>query len=149
VSAEVAFEVAVGDDIVVRGRADRIEVDDAGGLVVVDLKTSRTPPSDERVKTDAQLGVYQLVTRHGAFEQWSTTPGGAELVQLRKTIRNAVKVQRQHALGPEDAWIDELVSGIATGIREETFPARRNDGCGYCRFRTSCPSSDEGAQVMP
>jgi superfamily I DNA/RNA helicase/RecB family exonuclease len=148
VSAEVAFEVAVGDDIVVRGRADRIELDDAGGLVVVDLKTSRTPPSDERVKTDAQLGVYQLVTRHGAFEQWSTTPGGAELVQLRKTVRNAVKVQRQHALGPEDAWIDDLVGGIATGIREETFPARRNDGCGYCRFRTSCPSSDEGAQVI-
>jgi superfamily I DNA/RNA helicase/RecB family exonuclease len=148
VSAEVAFEVAVGDDIVVRGRADRIELDDAGGLVVVDLKTSRNPPSDERVKTDAQLGVYQLVTRHGAFEEWSTTPGGAELVQLRKTTRGAVKVQRQHALGPEDAWIDDLVGGIATGIREETFPARRNDGCGYCRFRTSCPSSDDGAQVM-
>jgi superfamily I DNA/RNA helicase/RecB family exonuclease len=149
VSAEVAFEVAVGDDIVVRGRADRIELDDAGGLVVVDLKTTRNPVSDERVKTDAQLGVYQLVTRHGAFEQWSSTPGGAELVQLRKTVRNAVKVQRQHALGPEDAWIDELVGGIATGIREEAFPARRNEGCGYCRFRTSCPSSDEGAQVMP
>jgi superfamily I DNA/RNA helicase/RecB family exonuclease len=149
VSAEVAFEVAVGDDIVVRGRADRIELDDAGGLVVVDLKTTRNPVSDERVKTDAQLGVYQLVTRHGAFEQWSSMPGGAELVQLRKTVRNAVKVQRQHALGPEDAWIDDLVGGIATGIREETFPARRNEGCGYCRFRTSCPSSDEGAQVLP
>ncbi|HVW81942.1 MAG TPA: PD-(D/E)XK nuclease family protein, partial [Mycobacteriales bacterium] len=148
VGAEVDFEVAVGDDVVVRGRADRIELDDAGGLVVVDLKTTRNPPSDERVKSDAQLGVYQLVTRHGAFSQWSSKPGGAELVQLRKSVRNAVKVQRQQALGPDDAWIDDLVGGIASGIREEAFPARRNDGCGYCRFRTSCPSSDDGTQVV-
>ncbi|HEX3706643.1 MAG TPA: ATP-dependent DNA helicase [Mycobacteriales bacterium] len=148
VSAEVDFEVAVGDDIVVRGRADRIELDDSGGLVVVDLKTTRNPPSEERVKTDAQLGVYQLVTRHGAFERWSTTPGGAELVQLRKSTRNAVKVQRQNALGAEDSWVDDLVGGIAGSVRAEAFPARPNDGCGYCRFRTSCPSHDEGGQVI-
>ncbi|HVY10701.1 MAG TPA: ATP-dependent DNA helicase [Mycobacteriales bacterium] len=148
VSAEVDFEVAVGPDVVVRGRADRIELDDTGGLVVVDLKTSRNPPTEERVKTDPQLGVYQLVTRHGAFDEWSTTPGGAELVQLRKTTRNAVKVQRQGPLGPADDWVDALVGGIAAGIRREDFPARANDGCGYCRFRTSCPSQDEGAQVI-
>lgn len=149
VSAEVDFEVAVGEDIVVRGRADRIELDADGGLVVVDLKTSRNPPSEERVKTDAQLGVYQLVTRHGAFAPWSTTPGGAELVQLRKTTRNSVKVQRQDALAAEDGWVDDLVGGIAAGIRGESFPARANEGCGYCRFRTSCPTRDEGGQVMP
>ncbi len=147
-SAEVAFEIAVSDDVVVRGRADRIELDSAGKLVVVDLKTSRNPPTDERVKTDAQLGVYQLVTRQGAFAQWSTTPGGAELVQLRKSARDKVKVQRQDALGPDEDWVDELVGGIASGIRNEAFPARPNDGCGYCRFRTSCPSREDGAQVM-
>jgi RecB family exonuclease len=148
-SAEVDFEVPVGDDVVVRGRADRIELDADGRVVVVDLKTSRNPPTDERVRTDAQLGVYQLVTRHGAFEQWSTTPGGAELVQLRKTVRDKVKVQRQDPLGAGDQWVDELVGGIAAAIRGESFPARPNDGCGYCRFRTSCPSRDDGAQVVP
>jgi superfamily I DNA/RNA helicase/RecB family exonuclease len=147
--AEVNFEVAVGDDVVVRGRADRIELDANGALVVVDLKTSRNPPSDERVKADAQLGVYQLVTRHGAFKEWSTTPGGAELIQLRKSVRGSVKVQRQGPLADGDEWVDDLVEGIAGGIRTETFPARANEGCGYCRFRTSCPARDEGAQVMP
>ncbi len=147
-SAEVSFEVAVGDDVVVRGRADRIELDADGGLVVVDLKTTRNPPSDERVKTDAQLGVYQLVTRHGAFGEWSTTPGGAELVQLRKPGKSGARVQRQDALEPGDEWAADLVGGIASGIRNETFPARANEGCGYCRFRTSCPARDEGAQVM-
>jgi RecB family exonuclease len=147
-SAEANFEVAVGDDVVVRGRADRIELDADGALVVVDLKTTRNPPSDVRVKTDAQLGVYQLVTRHGAFKEWSTTPGGAELVQLRKSVRGSVKVQRQNPLADGDEWVDDLVDSIAEGIRSESFPARANEGCGYCRFRTSCPASDEGVQVM-
>ncbi|HVT20952.1 MAG TPA: ATP-dependent DNA helicase [Mycobacteriales bacterium] len=146
--AEVSFEVAVGDDVVVRGRADRIELDDEGGLVVVDLKTSRYPPSDERVKTDAQLGVYQLVTRHGAFKDWSTTPGGAELIQLRKPGKSGARVQRQEPLEHADDWVDDLVGTIASGIRTESFPARPNDGCGHCRFRTSCPARDEGVQVM-
>jgi hypothetical protein len=101
------------------------------------------------VKADAQLGVYQLVTRHGAFKEWSTTPGGAELIQLRKSVRGSVKVQRQGPLADGDEWVDDLVEGIAGGIRTETFPARANEGCGYCRFRTSCPARDEGAQVMP
>ena len=86
--------------------------------------------------------------RHGAFKDWSTKPGGAELVQLRKSVRGAVKVQRQAPLEDGDEWVDDLVDGIAKGIRTEAFPARANEGCGYCRFRTSCPSSDDGAQVM-
>jgi RecB family exonuclease len=146
--AEVDFEVEVADDVVVRGRADRIELDDQGRVVVVDLKTSRNPPTDERVRRDAQLGVYQLVTRHGAFKEWSTTPGGAELVQLRKSGKQGARVQRQDALADGDEWVDGLVRGIAGDIRGETFPARANDGCGYCRFRTSCPANDEGGQVM-
>jgi superfamily I DNA/RNA helicase/RecB family exonuclease len=146
--AEVEFTVAVGDDIVIRGRADRIELDEAGRVVVVDLKTGKYPPTEEQLTTDPQLGVYQLAVRQGGFPDWSTTPGGAELVQLRKQVRGSVKVQAQDALGPDDAWVDDLVGGVASAIRGETFPARPNDGCDRCRFRTSCPSRDEGGQVV-
>jgi PD-(D/E)XK nuclease superfamily len=40
------------------------------------------------------------------------------------------------------------VEGVAAGIRNEQFPARPNDGCDRCAFRTSCPSRDEGDQVV-
>ena len=50
-----------------RGRADRIELDDDGQLFVVDLKTGKYPPTDKTLGPDPQLGVYQLAVREGAF----------------------------------------------------------------------------------
>ena len=147
--AELEFTVPVGDDVVIRGRVDRVELDELDRAVVVDLKTSKNPPTEDKVSHDPQLGVYQLAVRAGAFEQWSTTPGGAELWQLRKSARSGLKVQAQRPLDPADEWVDELVGGIAADIRAEAFPARPNDACTHCRFRTSCPAQDEGDQVVP
>jgi superfamily I DNA/RNA helicase/RecB family exonuclease len=147
--AEVSFEVPVGDDIVLRGRADRIELDDAGRVVVVDLKTGKHPLTKDQLVTDPQLGIYQLASRQGAFAQWSSEPGGAELLQLRQDVRGSVRVQPQPALEPGDPWVDELVAGVAADIRAERFAARPNDGCDRCRFRTSCPARSDGSQVVP
>jgi RecB family exonuclease len=145
--AEVSFDVEVGDDIVIRGRADRIEVDDQGRVVVVDLKTGKHSPTKDELAHDPQLGVYQLAARQGAFADVSSTPGGAELLQLRDAKKSGAKVQPQSALAPDDPWVDELVGAVATGIRDEQFPARPSDACDRCRFRTSCPARDEGGQV--
>jgi RecB family exonuclease len=146
--AEVEFSVAVGDDIVIRGRADRIELDDQGRVVVVDLKTGKHAPSKDDLVHDPQLGVYQLAARQGAFADVSTTPGGAELLQLRDALKSGAKVQPQKPLTPDDTWVDDLIGGIAGGIRGEQFPARPNSACDRCRFRTSCPARDEGGQVV-
>jgi len=147
VGAEVAFSVEYGDDVMLRGRADRLERNDAGQLVVVDLKTSKYPPKDKDLPTEPQLGFYQLAVREGAFSDVAPgDPGGAELVQLRKEVRGAVKVQPQPALDTE--WVDELVGGVARDIRSETFPARPNDMCDRCAYRTSCPAVDAGRQVI-
>ncbi len=148
VAAERSFDVPVGDDIVIHGRADRIELDDDDRMVIVDLKTSKHPPTKGDVANDPQLGVYQLAVRGGAFADWSSTPGGAELLQLRAALRGAARVQHQDALGPEDAWVEEMIGGIATAIRGEAFPARPSEACRRCRFKTSCPAQDEGGQVV-
>jgi superfamily I DNA/RNA helicase/RecB family exonuclease len=146
--AEQAFEVPLGDDIVLRGRADRLELDDAGRLVVVDLKTGKYPPPDAALDHEPQLGVYQLAVREGGFGESSAAPGGAELLQLRKQVKNLPKRQPQPALEPGDPWADELVHGVAAAIRAEAFPARPNDRCDRCSFRTSCPARDTGRQVV-
>ena len=145
--AEVDFEVPVGADITIRGRADRIELDADGRVVVVDLKTGKQAPTRAQVDTHPQLGVYQLVAREGGFGEEFTTPGGAELVHLRQEVRGAVRVQCQEPLG-DDRWIEDLVGSVADGIRSEEFPARPHEGCNRCRFATSCPARDEGAQVV-
>ena len=149
VGTEVPFEVPHGDDVVLRGRADRVEVDDDDGVHIVDLKTSKYPPKGKDLDREPQLGIYQLAVRAGAFrEQTAGPPGGAELVQLRKSAYGKVKVQRQTALAPTDSWADELVAEVARGIRGEVFPARPNDLCDRCPYRTSCPAHDAGHQVV-
>jgi len=148
--AEIGFTVDYGDDVVLRGRADRLERDADGGVVVVDLKTSKNPPKDKDLPTEPQLGVYQLAVREGAFAaEHPGPPGGAELVQLRQTNRGKVKVQPQPALDPTPGWADDLVSGVAQDIRAESFVARPNDMCDRCAYRTSCPAVDAGDQVVP
>jgi superfamily I DNA/RNA helicase/RecB family exonuclease len=148
--AEVDFAVDYGDDVVLRGRADRLERDADGCVVVVDLKTSKYPPKDKDLPTEPQLGVYQLAVREGAFaDEHPGRPGGAELVQLRHATRGKVKVQPQPALHPQPGWTDELVAGVARDIRAESFAARPNDLCDRCAYRTSCPATDAGDQVVP
>ena len=150
VGAEVEFVVDYGADVVLRGRADRLERDDEGRLVVVDLKTSKYPPKDKDLPTEPQLGVYQLAVREGAFaDRHAGEPGGAELLQLRRETYGEVKVQPQPALDTDGpSWVDELVTGVARHVRDEVFAARPNDLCDRCAYRTSCPAVDSGRQVV-
>jgi superfamily I DNA/RNA helicase/RecB family exonuclease len=146
---EADFTVAHSADVVLKGRADRLERDADGRVVVVDLKTGRTVPVDREVPREPQLGVYQLAVRDGAFaERYPGPPGGAELVQLRREVRGSVKVQAQPAISADDAWCADLVQTTATMIRAERFDARPNDGCDRCPFRGSCPAHPAGGQVV-
>jgi superfamily I DNA/RNA helicase/RecB family exonuclease len=147
--AEVDFGVEHSADIVLKGRADRLERDGDGRVVVVDLKTGRTVAVDRDVPRDPQLGVYQLAVRDGAFaDRHPGLPGGAELVQLRREVRGSVKVQAQPAMTADDHWCADLVETTATSIRAERFDARPNDGCDRCPFRGSCPAHPSGGQVV-
>ena len=49
----------------VRGRLDRLERDSAGRLVVVDIKTGKSPVSKDDAQRHAQLAMYQLAVAEG------------------------------------------------------------------------------------
>ena len=72
--------------MVLRGLMDRVEIDADGQVLVVDLKTSKTPPTAGKVAEHVQLGVYQTAVQQGAVEGRSVS-GGAELVQLRNDAK--------------------------------------------------------------
>ncbi len=139
VAVEEAFRVEVGR-AVVRGRIDRLEADDAGRLVVVDLKTGKSAPKDGEVAAHPQLGVYQLAVERGGFAEHGTEPGGAALVQVGTPAKD-VKEQRQPPLGQagEPGWAERLVVEAAEGMAGSAFEAVRNDLCRVCPVSTSCP----------
>jgi len=150
VAVEQALKVRIGQ-VEITGRVDRLEADDRGRAVVVDLKTGASAPREEELGRHPQLGVYQLAVLLGAFEHFGLSePGGAELVQVGKAGLTArAKVQRQDALAddPEPGWAKDLVETVAAGMAGPFFTARVNPGCRTCPVASCCPVNPEGEQV--
>ena len=153
IEVEQALKVRIGQ-VEITGRVDRLEADDQGRAVVVDLKTGGTAPREDELDRHPQLGVYQLAVLLGAFERLGLAePGGAELVQVGKAagVTLRAKVQRQNALAddPEPAWAKDLVETVAAGMAGPVFRAKVNPGCRTCPVASCCPVNPEGEQVTP
>lgn len=145
---EVPTPSGAVEQVRITGLLDRIEVDDAGRQIAIDLKNMRTPPPDKEVPVHVQLGVYQLLLRENGAEV-----GGAALVQLRAGARGddlAPKVQLQPPLESQSpTWIELKLGEAAELLRQERFEARPDVArCKFCAYRASCPAQPEGAQVI-
>jgi len=145
---EVGVEVDVdgvldrhrGAAVRLRGRVDRIERDAAGRLVIVDVKTGKTPVSKDDAQRHAQLAAYQLAVAEGLVAH-GDEPGGGRLVYLGRTGSAGATERAQDPLTPEARaqWLDRIrkAAGATAGPQ---FIARINDGCAHCPLRPSCPA---------
>ncbi|MEA5453148.1 PD-(D/E)XK nuclease family protein [Sinomonas sp. JGH33] len=163
VGVELDFEAAldgvgsadISQRTVIRGQVDRLERDDEGRLVVVDLKTGKSKPRAADVPRHAQLAAYQVAVAAGAFEDdgveqrtGGSRPGGAELVQLGDTAKS-VAIQQQPPLDGAE-WAIELVERAAEAMSAAEFVARHEPGSGFaggCRLPDICPLCSRGRQV--
>ena len=131
------------------GRVDRLEVDEQGRLVVIDLKTGKTTTATrEELPEHPQLGAYQVAVEAGAFPEGDES-GGAALVQLGTTHKDA-KEQVQDAIGgaEDPQWAHAMVHRTAATMAASTFVAKINDKCRMCPVKSSCPVSGKGRQVV-
>jgi RecB family exonuclease len=143
-------EVTLPDGQVVRlhGYADRLELDEDGRVVVVDLKTGKYPPTGPEVERHSQLGLYQLAVDNGAADALVGKPsgsGGAELVQLR--IGDALPKVQQQPPPPADRGvrlIEEQLMQATASLRAEEFVARPGAHCDRCSFQPICPDKAAG-----
>ncbi|SHN33016.1 ATP-dependent helicase [Cryptosporangium aurantiacum] len=135
VAVEREFSVDVGR-ATVRGRVDRLERDEEGRLVVVDLKTGQSKPSAENIPTHPQLGVYQLAVEQGAFGEHGTESGGASLVHIGMPTRRASEQVQEP---PRRNWAERLVRDVADGMAGSVFEATQNNYCRMCAVSASCP----------
>jgi RecB family exonuclease len=149
VATELSFTSTIGR-AVLSGRVDRIERDELGRAVVVDLKTGSRAVAKDDVPEHAQLAAYQLAVDAGAFvDVGLTESGGAALLQVGKGATKDAREQRQDALStyPDPTWARQLVTDAAEGMAGSAFQAVDNDLCKQCPVRTSCPVQDDGRTV--
>ena len=140
-----------GETVVLHGYADRLELDDDGHVVVVDLKTGKYPPTDKSLGENPQLGLYQHAVNHGALDDLAgenAEAGGAELWQLRKDTRGVLKVQQQAPQTEGDDGvlpIERQLTQAVSALRREDFPAQPSGLCDRCDFVPFCPAHVSGS----
>ncbi|KUH93858.1 ATP-dependent DNA helicase [Mycobacterium sp. IS-3022] len=129
-----------GPDVRVRGRVDRLERDSEGRLVVVDLKTGKSPVTKDDAQSHAQLAMYQLAIAEGLLGH-GDSPGGGRLVYLGKPGAAGPTQREQNALTAEKQteWRG-TVRRAAAATQGPQFVARINDGCSHCPVRSMCPA---------
>lgn len=140
---------------VLRGQVDRLEIDAAGRLVIVDLKTGKRQPSKADLPRHPQLGAYQAAVLAAGFSESGDPslplPGGAVLAQLG-TGNKSPGVQAQEPLDPSGNWALEMVNDAARVMSGSTFEARHDPAKGGhgghgCRLPEVCPLCVRGKQV--
>ncbi len=147
-ASEESMRVALGR-AVVTGRVDRVEVDPAGRVRVVDLKTGASKPSAGDVARHGQLGAYQLAVEAGGLADHGTVSGGAALLQLGRAANASTTLQAQPPLpeDPEPDWAADLVATTAEAMGAATFTATPGSWCGACQLQSSCPAREEGRRL--
>jgi len=139
-----------GQRVLLHGYADRLELDESGRVWVIDLKTTKYPPTDKELAENPQLGLYQHAVNHGAVDDLvagGAQAGGAELIQLRRSVRGSVKVQAQQPQVPDASGhrpVEVQLMRAAEAIRSETFPAQSGQHCDRCQFQAVCPIKGAG-----
>jgi RecB family exonuclease len=127
----------------VRGRVDRVERDAEDRLVIVDVKTGKSPVTKDDAQRHAQLALYQLAVQQGLAEP-GAEPGGGRLVYIAKRSRGVAAERMQDAMTPQSAeqW-RAAVGEAAAATAGPQFVARPNDGCAHCPMRPACPAHDQ------
>ncbi len=154
VEEEMVVEVPKRDGgpwLQVRGRVDRLEHDQDGRPIVVDIKTGKNPVSRDAGQEHPQLAVYQLATSLGGFTHigLGTEPGGARLLYVAREDKKTGAVERTQAPLDEQgvqAWL-EVVQDAAESVLGPSYTARENADCDRCPARTTCPVHPSGRQV--
>ncbi len=134
-SVEQEFAFTLGADRV-RGRFDRVDVEDDGRTTITDYKTSdvRDPATaNRRAKESLQLSIYALAheAQHGRL------PDELSLHFLESGL-----VGRSQPTERRLGKATEQVAAVAAGIRAGDFAATPGAvRCGYCPFREICPDA--------
>jgi DNA helicase-2/ATP-dependent DNA helicase PcrA len=134
-AVEQEFAVSVGRERV-RGRYDRVDVDEDGRVTITDYKSSdvRDPATaGRRARESLQLSLYAL-----AYEaQHGRLPDELALHFLESGVVGRVAPTRKRL---EKAA--EAVTEVGEGIRAGRFDAAPSPmRCGFCPFREICPDA--------
>ena len=135
IGTEVPFEVQLADDIVINGVIDLLLDEGDGRYRVVDLKTSASSLSLDRLEFDLQPTVYLL-----AAERILAAPGKVdfEFWVLTKAKTPAFRIYPLQRSQSQRAEVIEVIRDVRAAEAAGIFPRQRSYMCFGCEHRDKC-----------
>jgi DNA helicase-2/ATP-dependent DNA helicase PcrA len=130
---EKAFELPLGDNVVVTGRMDQVNSLGRDDVEIVDYKTGK-PKKESEAKKDLQLSLYALAAKE-IFE-WKPVRLVFHYLQ-----NNERQVTTRDSKQLDEA--EKIVQETAADIRAGEFPAKPGFICRSCAYRPICPAHEE------
>jgi putative RecB family exonuclease len=118
------------DGIPIHGYIDRIDRTAAGGLDVVDYKTSRDL-SNEDARDSDQLSLYQVLVQ----SNYSEPVESLTLYHLRSLTPLRTSPREKGTL----STLHDRLGTVTDGIRAEAFEPNPGRQCSRCDFQSRCP----------
>ncbi|MBI2023328.1 PD-(D/E)XK nuclease family protein [Candidatus Giovannonibacteria bacterium] len=143
VDTESHFEVLLpdpenGQNHVLAGIIDRIDKIGEGSYEIIDYKTGRRLPSQDRINSDLQLSVYHLAL----LKRWPHVKAADVKLSLY-FLKHAEKLSSSRTM----ADLEETKKTVLKTIRdiqgqqaENNFPAIPSPLCEYCPYKQICPA---------
>ncbi len=146
VNLETRFEVPVSENGIktpnkkpephqITGRIDRIDKLDDGTFEVIDYKTSKKMPPQEKIDNDLQLSIYYL----GLLNRWPSLSKQKRPVKLSLYyLVHGEKLSTIRTSQQADQDKERIIS-LINEIKESDFSPRLNPLCDWCSYKKQCP----------
>jgi putative RecB family exonuclease len=134
VGVELCLEAEI-DGIRLRGIIDRLDLDAAGELVVVDYKTGRAPPARYEKAKLAGVHLYALLCEQAL----GRVPVEVRLLHLREPLSITATPSPQTLRGQRTRTV-AVWRAIERACQREDFVPRPSPLCDYCSYHEWCPA---------
>jgi DNA helicase-2/ATP-dependent DNA helicase PcrA len=131
-NSERSFEHLIGK-VRVRGRVDRLDRLEGGGVAIIDYKTG-APRSQDDADKSLQLSLYAIAAR----EAWGLVP--ERLVFYNLETNAAVSTTRSEK---ELQEARQTVEDVAQNIAQGMFDADPGYHCRKCPYNSVCPETEQ------
>jgi putative RecB family exonuclease len=125
------------EDILLKGRIDRVDKESDGSLHIVDYKTGKMPAEINEL----QLQIYALIL----FKKQDLPVRKASYLYLEAGKFRTVELSDED-LAQASTYVIDMVDTIR---REKEFSATPNVYCWNCDFLEICPSKEEASKFAP
>lgn len=138
VDLESRFAIEIGDDTtgkhVVSGIIDRIDKT-REGYEIIDYKTTRKMPSQDKVDNDIQLSIYLKAF----LERYPKEKGNiANITVSLYYLKHGVKLSSKRSQEQLDA-LEKNILDVIKAIEESKFDPILSPLCDWCGYQSSCP----------